>query len=218
MDHDPKTKRSAVMIVEFGIDHTVWWTNTHQILRYVTKLCEDADKHITLDQPILLAIITVNKPETTSKYSSTTGSTMNEFGITFCDSTATNIIDRDTRQIGPITEDNQETNDNTNISNSGAKVPLVRFGVFLCIPRHSSGDNTYRIALLWRTETSDMKHASIQFGKLLYAAQFCALLREQLDEKFMKSCTGSSETALYQYLGPNCCRIGQSVSKVQFFC
>ena len=73
----------------------------------------------------------------------------------------------------------------------------VRFGMFLC-NRKSTDD--YRVALLWRTETASVEEASMQFGKVLYAAQLCAFLREQ--EGTMK---------LYEYLGPNCCRFDDLV-------
>ena len=35
-----ETKRSVVMIVEFGIEHEIWWQKMDQMLKYVTKLCE----------------------------------------------------------------------------------------------------------------------------------------------------------------------------------
>jgi serine/threonine protein kinase len=69
----------------------------------------------------------------------------------------------------------------------------VRFGMFLCT-RKSSSDG-YRIALLWRKDTSTVQDGSTQFGKVLYAAQISAFLREQ------DAVTKES----YEYLGPNCC-------------
>ena len=76
----------------------------------------------------------------------------------------------------------------------------ARFGVFLCIPKNK---NEFRIALLWRHETTTLQDASIQFGRILYAIQLCSYLRESsdLDKKKIS----------YTYLGPNCCKIGKSV-------
>ena len=83
----------------------------------------------------------------------------------------------------------------------------VRFGVFLCTPRH---DKKFRVALLWRKDTSSVKEASDQFGKILFAAQLCAAWREQL------AANDTGNEAFYQYLGPNCCRIGTWVSSYFF--
>ena len=76
----------------------------------------------------------------------------------------------------------------------------ARFGVFLCIPKNK---NEFRIALLWRHETTTLQDASIQFGRILYAIQLCSYLRESndLDKKKIN----------YTYLGPNCCKIGKLV-------
>jgi hypothetical protein len=71
----------------------------------------------------------------------------------------------------------------------------ARFGVFLCWNR----DEKVRLALLWRVKTTGVDEASLAFGKLLRASQMCAEFREQAVE--------------YEYLGPNCCRIGVNVSR-----
>ena len=76
----------------------------------------------------------------------------------------------------------------------------VRFGVYLCIPKN---DNKFCITMLWRHETKTLQDASTQFGKILYAVQLCSYLREY--------CDVNKETIRYEYLGPNCCRIGNLV-------
>jgi hypothetical protein len=92
-------------------------------------------------------------------------------------------------------------NNNNNKSNeSGDKHIVARYGMFLCIPK---GNYQYRLALLWRVDTYSVDDASQQFGKTLSAAQRCTDMIELLNEDIPKS---------YQYLGPNCCRIGQYVS------
>ena len=92
--------------------------------------------------------------------------------------------------------------------NSSIDDPAVaRFGMFLCVPKE---DDEYRLALLWRVDTTNIEDASKQFGKILDAARCCANLIEHL------SPNGSMKPD-YQYLGPNCCRIGQNVSTTCFF-
>ena len=78
----------------------------------------------------------------------------------------------------------------------------VRSAVYLCIPRDT---DDCRIALLWRQDTTCLKDASVQFGKILYAVTVCAELRERL---------AGMENYKYRYLGPNCCKIGNLVSIV----
>jgi hypothetical protein len=52
----------------------------------------------------------------------------------------------------------------------------------------------------------------------LYAAKVCASLQEQqLDVKCMKPNACGDIKAAYQYLGPNCCRIGKTVSEQKIF-
>ena len=144
-----KQQQSVVMMIEFGIGHQFWWKKQDQILLYVELLLKKETSAFTFDQPILLTVITVNKPQTDDDIASTE-QTLN-----------------------------------------------VRFGMFLCTRKNT---HDYRVALLWRTETSSVKDASTQFGKVLHAAQMCAFLREQ--EAAMKS---------YDYLGPNCCRFDSFV-------
>ena len=84
--------------------------------------------------------------------------------------------------------------------------PVAQFGMFLLIPKDDGKE--YRLALLWRVDALDVDDASKQFGKTLYAAQCCVEWRENLESNIMNSNAEPS----YQYLGPNCCRIGRSVS------
>ena len=182
---DDATKRSVVMIVEFGISHNIWWAKMNQMLLYVEMLCEDRDDDLIFDQPILITIITVNKREMQSQCSPI--------------SEATSVSDANNKEANPTCGEKLE----------------VRFGVFLCTRRHNGGNgDKYRVALLWRKDTFCVTDASIQFGKMLYAAQMCASLREHINTKFMKP--NSDREVLYQYLGPNCCRIGDSVSKYSY--
>ena len=214
-DKIDKTKRSVVMIVEFGINHNIWWKKMHQMLLYVKMLSENTDENVVFDQPILLTVITVNQRDTKSEYS-----TINKASDTAKDFAAkrhnnSNMNDDTGRKVSDIHE--TEANTECSAENTGGGENLeVRLGVFLCTPKDDGSDgNRYRIALLWRHDTSCVHDASIQFGKVLYAAQKCASWREQLDIKLMKPNNGN--VALYQYLGPNCCRIGESVSKYILF-
>ena len=95
-----------------------------------------------------------------------------------------------------VSSDTTETSNNTIVA---------RYGIFLYIPK---AKGQYRLALLWRVDSFDIDNASKQFGKTLYAAQCCANLRDYFTSTIMKP---DFETS-YQYLGPNCCRIGQIVS------
>ena len=193
---DADEKKSVVMIIEFGMEHKIWWQKMSQILTYVNILCEAADKDndITFDQPILLTVVTVNKdPKKKNAFS-----TINEDEGSVGDDNA---------------QDFQETDIQSNVTTDTQKKEKlgVRYGVFLCTPKVDGerGDK-FRIALLWRKDALDVKDASMQFGKILYAAQTCASLRGKFAAKFMEPIDGKK--VLYQYLGPNCCRIGESVS------
>jgi hypothetical protein len=79
----------------------------------------------------------------------------------------------------------------------------ARFGVFLCTPK---GDNEFRISLLWRHTTTTLKEASAAFGRVLHAVQLCSYLRNY--------CNDQRKTIDYKYLGPNCCKIGDTVSLI----
>lgn len=80
----------------------------------------------------------------------------------------------------------------------------ARFGVFLCTPK---GGKDFRIALLWRRDANTLQDASMQFGKVLYAVHFCSYLSEY--------CKENQEKILYEYLGPNCCKFGDSVRLIR---
>ena len=77
----------------------------------------------------------------------------------------------------------------------------AQFGLFLCIPK---GNDEFRIALLWRHSSTMLKDASTQFGKLVYAIHLCSYLNKPSNLK--------GDEIGYKYLGPNCCKIGESVS------
>jgi hypothetical protein len=79
------------------------------------------------------------------------------------------------------------------------KETKARFGVFLCWKR----DSEMRLALLWCVQTTGVEAASHAFGKLLRATQMCAQARLLSDPSID-----------YKYLGPNCCRIGDNVSRM----
>ena len=157
-----QSKRSVVMIIEFGMGHDKWWKKQCQILSYFQLLREGDDTRYIIDQPVLLTIVTIAKP--------------------------TNSNSASTHNVNNVSSVNQ-----------------VRFGVFLCIPNES---NSYRLALLWRKDSYDVIDASKQFGKILYAAHLCANLRQNLTS----TVTNPGNKPSYQYLGPNCCRIGDYVS------
>jgi hypothetical protein len=80
----------------------------------------------------------------------------------------------------------------------------ARIGVFLVTPRSdpssssssSSGDN-FRLSMLWRGQTSDVDSLSRDFGRALRAA-------------LLLPCW-SAASMDYDYLGPNCCRVGSNV-------
>jgi hypothetical protein len=83
----------------------------------------------------------------------------------------------------------------------------ARFGVFLCVPKGDADD--FRITLLWRAETANLKDTSCQFGKVLNAVQLCLRLRNY--------CSTEANKINYEYLGPNCCRIGEKVRSLALF-
>jgi hypothetical protein len=183
------------------------------------------------DRPILLTIITVNKPDTgnhstantTGEIGSNSASCENEKGPELVSnmnadqshesqseppngsigvdsnqmlvnndintSHATDHIDKSCA----ISQFDEDLSDRRTGKEDTAAALDVRFGMFLCTRKSSS--EGYRIALLWRKDTSSVQDGSRQFGKVLYAAQISAFLREQ------DAVTKES----YEYLGPNCC-------------
>ena len=81
----------------------------------------------------------------------------------------------------------------------GARPPRqlkIQFGVFMCVPTASK---LSRIMLLRNNGTSNLKKASVAFGRFLRAASSFADWRSEDDRT-------------YQYLGPNSCRVGDQVS------
>ena len=90
--------------------------------------------------------------------------------------------------------------DTQRVMNGPQTTFAAKFGVFLCIPKKV---NEFSVTLLWRHKTNILQDASIQFGKILYAVQLCLYLRE--------SSALDKMTIQYEYLGPNCCRIGKLV-------
>ena len=207
---DLKRKPPIVAIFEIGINHDAWWVKTDQILEYVnsirsTKKTEDCK--FSFDQPILLTVMTIQKNadngnDAKRKKSSdlpvanqSKSSELNDnvtVGANKMSKSDDNIIVADydvyKKQFSEL-----KGNDNG--------IASVQCGVFLCIPK---GDTDYRIALLWRTKTDSLTAASTQFGKLLFAAKICTQLR--------KSFSQAEILCDYRYLGPNCCKIGMSVS------
>ena len=77
----------------------------------------------------------------------------------------------------------------------------ARYGVFLCVPK--GDDGSIRITLLWRADTDYLEKTSCYFGKVLNAVQLCWHM--------IKYCDTHKSTINYEYLGPNCCRIGDKV-------
>jgi hypothetical protein len=82
------------------------------------------------------------------------------------------------------------------------KEHLHRIGVFLVTPKRGSSNpdsrRKYVSALLWRDQARGIKALSQSFGRVLRAS--CLLVEWDAEE------------STYQYLGPNCCRIGSEVT------
>ena len=180
-------KRSVVAIFEVGVHHDKWWKKQNQILKYVNSIRTLPTSPFKFDQPILLTVMTVSKIQK-NKNADNTGTSSTNNNMTDDEHNTALLLEFDAlkKQI-------KETN-------VGNVTIQVRSAVFLCIPKSKS---ECRIALLWRQDTSCLKDASVQFGKILYAVTVCAELRERFDQ--MKNYK-------YRYLGPNCCQIGNSVS------
>ena len=214
------------MIMEFGIKHDIWWKKMDQILQYVQMLlCDNQDCKYAIDLPILLTVVTVNprskqsKCDTISETIATDNTTGSVYDAVPVEKNEANPNDTDQKERTVDVNREVDTNTTSTTSSTNANTENdeekldVRFGVFLCIPRHSNDDgNKYRVALLWRKKTSTVEDASYHFGKILCAAQLCADWREQIAAK-CKEAKETDKEAFYQYLGPNCCRIGTRVSK-----
>jgi hypothetical protein len=90
------------------------------------------------------------------------------------------------------------------IDKKNRELTSARLGVFLCTQRNpESPSGNFRVALLWRTETKDLQELSKAFGRMLRAT---CLLPKWKD----------TDCKNYEYLGPNCCRIGDKVRR--FIC
>ena len=190
---DLKRKPPIVAIFEIGINHDAWWVKTDQILEYVnsirsTKKTEDCK--FSFDQPILLTVITIHKKQHANDAKKMKSSVLPVANQSISSDDNLTVADYDVykKQFSEL-------------KGSDNGVASVQCGVFLCIPK---GDTDYRIALLWRTKTDSLEVASTQFGKLLFAAKICTQLR--------KSFSQAENLCDYRYLGPNCCKIGMSVS------
>jgi hypothetical protein len=87
------------------------------------------------------------------------------------------------------------------IEKKNREMMSARLGVFLCTRRNPKNPtDDFRVALLWRTETRDLQDLSKAFGRMLRAT---CLLPKWKDIAFEN----------YEYLGPNCCRIGDKVRR-----
>jgi hypothetical protein len=179
-------KSSVVAIFEFGLGNEMWWTKQDQILNYVSILSKDEDENYEIDQPILLSVITINK---TSQIDNTEIKEWAKKKLR--DQQKNDMFESNLKRI-------TELPTSTNTKDIAFE---ARFGVFLCVAK---GKGKFRIALLWRHTTKNLQDASTQFGKILYAVQLCSFLGKSHS-------LGKDTTIPYTYLGPNCCKIGNSV-------
>ena len=82
-----KNEKSIVMMIEFGIGHHCWWKKQDQILRYVGLLLKQQKnkKHVfAFDQPILLTVVTVNKPNSRTEGGSGVDTVDVRYGMFLC--------------------------------------------------------------------------------------------------------------------------------------
>jgi hypothetical protein len=87
------------------------------------------------------------------------------------------------------------------IEKKNLELMSARLGVFLCTRRKpESPSDDFRVALLWRTETKDLQDLSKAFGRMLRATCILPKWKDTACEN-------------YEYLGPNCCRIGDRVRR-----
>ena len=172
---------SVVALFEFGIEHDKWWKKQDRILKYLKMLRRNGNENYTVDQPLLLSVVTINPPPSSNKNKSKKSAKKKS---------------RNDPKVTTLTSNLKRIR--TNKNNFGNSPVTAKFGVFICIPK---GDNEYRIALLWRCVAENLRDASTQFGKILYAIQLCSYLTNHLNAAAIE----------YEHLGPNCCRFGQSV-------
>ena len=178
-----KKKPTVVALFEFGINNSIWWVKQDQVLKYVEILRSNKNAKYKFDQPMLISVITINEPKTKSNK---------------IKKNAKESVDDKERitRSKTLQSNRHEFKTNEDVAHTSFE---ARFGVFLCIPK---GDNNFRISLLWRHDATTLKDASTQFGKILYAVQLCSYMHEHCSEVAIR----------YKYLGPNCCKIGDSVS------
>jgi hypothetical protein len=78
----------------------------------------------------------------------------------------------------------------------------VKMGVLLCTRRNTDDEkDTFRLSILWQSETSSVKQGSEMFGRLLRVASD---FQEWRAKKPPTSCE-------YQYLSSNCCKVKDQV-------
>ena len=211
-------------MMEFGIDHKFWWKKQSQILRYVKRLLKkrmtttDATPNEATSNEATSNEATSN--EATSNEATTNEATSNKATsnkLTSNKATIKATSSKATSNVATLKTDESFTFDKpilltiVNVDKptyaDGKTSMKARFGMFLCTRKESNdtggcASDDYRIALLWRTQTTTCEDASTEFGKVLYAAQMCAYLRKQ--------------EFVYEYLGPNCCRFKDFVSTLRF--
>ena len=183
VNNNNSTKKSIVAIVEVGTDSNNWWRKQHQILKYVTAIrAATAENSDFIFDQPILLVVMTVTKDNNNNKDSE--------GI------KSQEIDETNKDLGEFDEQKSKIE----MMDFGNDTISFRCGVFLCTPKETIDS---RIALLWRTETKCLKAASQQFGKVLYAANICAQYRERFADMVKYK---------FQYLGPNCCKIGNSVS------
>lgn len=199
-DHINNLKLSVVAIIDFSLNHEKWWSRNYHLLEYVSSLraTNDDKCKFIFDQPILLTIITVSKctgdTDTNKKILPSATSETTKIDDAHTKRLDNNVISKRDRKKKEFHEQKEKLVE----LGLGRDKIRARSGVFLCTPE---GSNDYRIALLWRSEATCLRAVSVQFGRVMYCTTMCAHLREQFEDMMR-----------YNYLGPNCQRIGNLVS------
>ena len=94
-------------------------------------------------------------------------------------------------------------------SKQGDEEVAVKLGVFLCTKkkkerRETEQQQTFRMSLLWHSNTSTLKDGSDAFGRLLRRVCDFSSWLATLDD--------AQNESDYAYLSSNCCRVGDHVS------
>jgi hypothetical protein len=76
----------------------------------------------------------------------------------------------------------------------------LRLGVFFCTPKE---DDTFRMTLLWKSETDTLQTNTAAFGKFLQIAFAFGDVRKEQES-----------TNFYEYFSSNCCKIGDHIVSV----